>query len=96
MQTKNINSNIALAIVHPFQVFNGYAPSKLSGKILLRVEASGEAYYVNPSDIEDISKGIALCEERAPSSLEERLSWTANFSWEKAASQTADVFKEVA
>jgi len=37
-----------------------------------------------------------LCEERAPSTLKERLNWTANFSWEKAASQTVDVFKEVA
>jgi len=55
-----------------------------------------QAYYVNPSDIEDISKGIALCEESAPSSLKERLNWTANFSWEKAASETVDVFKEVA
>lgn len=55
-----------------------------------------QAYYVNPSDAEDISKGIALCEERVPSSLKERLNWTANFSWEKAALQTADVFKEVA
>ena len=54
------------------------------------------AYYVNPSDIADISNGIALCEESAPSSLKERMHWTANFSWEKAASQTADVFKEVA
>ncbi|NIO49824.1 MAG: glycosyltransferase [Candidatus Aminicenantes bacterium] len=55
-----------------------------------------QAYYVNPSDIEDISKGIALCEERAPSSLKERLNWTANFSWEKTALKTADIFKEVA
>lgn len=55
-----------------------------------------QAYYINPSDIADISKGIALCEERASSSLKERLNWTANFSWEKAASQTVDVFKEVA
>ena len=33
--------------------FNSYgtaAPSKLSGWILLRVEAAGEAYYVNPED----------------------------------------------
>lgn len=55
-----------------------------------------QAYYVNPSDIEDISKGIAWCEEQASSSLNERLNWAANFSWEKAASQTADIFKEVA
>lgn len=30
--------------------FNGLAPSRLSGRILLRVEASGEAYYVSPLD----------------------------------------------
>jgi len=31
--------------------FGGYAPSRLSGKILLRVEENGEAYYVNPVDL---------------------------------------------
>ena len=34
-----------------YDSFNGYAPSRLSGKILLRVEANGEAYYVNPVDL---------------------------------------------
>jgi hypothetical protein len=34
-----------------YNSFNGYAPSKLSGKILLRVEAKGEAYYVFPDDL---------------------------------------------
>lgn len=34
-----------------FDSFNGYAPESLSGKILLRVEANGEAYYVNPVDL---------------------------------------------
>ena len=34
-----------------YNSFNGYAPSKLSGKILLRVEANGEAYYVFPDDL---------------------------------------------
>lgn len=33
-----------------YNSFNGYAPSRLTGKILLRVEANGEAYYVNPGD----------------------------------------------
>lgn len=33
-----------------FDSFNGYAPSRLSGKILLKVEDSGKAYYVNPAD----------------------------------------------
>ncbi len=31
--------------------FNNYAPQRLSGKILLRVHANGEAYYVNPVDL---------------------------------------------
>lgn len=34
-----------------YNSFNGYAPSRLSGKILLRVEANGEAYYVNPDNL---------------------------------------------
>lgn len=34
-----------------YNSFNGYAPARLSGKILLRVEASGEAYYVFPDDL---------------------------------------------
>jgi hypothetical protein len=34
-----------------YNSFNGYAPSRLSGKILLRVEANGEAYYVFPDDL---------------------------------------------
>lgn len=31
--------------------FNGYAPSRLAGRILLKVEDHGEAYYVNPLDL---------------------------------------------
>ncbi len=31
--------------------FNGIAPERLAGKILLRVESYGEAYYVNPLDL---------------------------------------------
>lgn len=34
-----------------FDSFSGYAPSRLSGKILLKVEDSGKAYYVNPVDL---------------------------------------------
>lgn len=34
-----------------FNSFNGYAPKNLSGRILLRVEANGEAYYVSPTDL---------------------------------------------
>lgn len=34
-----------------FDLFNGYASSRLSGKILLKVEDYGKAYYVNPKDL---------------------------------------------
>ncbi len=34
-----------------FNSFREKAPERLSGKILLRVEANGEAYYVNPVDL---------------------------------------------
>ncbi len=35
-----------------YHSFDGVAPERLAGRILLRVEASGEAYYVNPVDLE--------------------------------------------
>ena len=34
-----------------FKIFNGKAPRRLAGKILLKVESVGEAYYVNPLDL---------------------------------------------
>lgn len=34
-----------------FESFKGYAPKRLSGKILLKVEDKGQAYYVNPVDL---------------------------------------------
>ena len=34
-----------------FNSFNNKAPQRLSGRILLRVEANGEAYYVSPVDL---------------------------------------------
>ncbi len=36
---------------YDYQSFAGFAPGKLSGKILLRVESLGEAYYVNPDNL---------------------------------------------
>jgi LPXTG-site transpeptidase (sortase) family protein len=36
---------------YDYHLFNGYAPSRLSGRILLRVEQSGEAYYVFPDNL---------------------------------------------
>ena len=48
----NIMRELGLGISESsYNSFNGYAPLKLSGKILLRVEANGEAYYVNPEDL---------------------------------------------
>lgn len=35
-----------------FDSWNGKAPIKLSGKILIKVEDSGKAYYVNPADLQ--------------------------------------------
>jgi hypothetical protein len=34
-----------------FAKFNGVAPKTLSGKILLKVQDKGQAYYVNPTDL---------------------------------------------
>lgn len=34
-----------------FNLFNDTAPSRLSGKILLKVEDSGKAYYINPVNL---------------------------------------------
>ena len=34
-----------------FDYFNGIAPKRLAGKILLKVEDKGQAYYVNPNDL---------------------------------------------
>jgi hypothetical protein len=34
-----------------FDAFAGIAPKRLAGKILLKVEENGEAYYVNPDDL---------------------------------------------
>jgi len=44
--------NLGLGISNKdFDSFNGKAPSRLSGKILIKVEDSGKAYYVNPTDL---------------------------------------------
>ena len=34
-----------------YNLFNGLAPANLAGKILLRVQDKGQAYYVNPVDL---------------------------------------------
>jgi hypothetical protein len=33
-----------------FEAFSGHAPARLNGRILLKVEDRGQAYYVNPAD----------------------------------------------
>jgi len=44
--------NLGLGISNKdFSSFNGYAPSRLSGKILIKVEDNGKAYYVNPANL---------------------------------------------
>ena len=40
-----------------FDSFNGVAPKRLSGKILIKVEDSGKAYYVNPANLKMIFLG---------------------------------------
>src|SRR3989339_510684 len=35
-----------------YNIFASKVPAKFSGKILLRVEAHGEAYYVSPGDLQ--------------------------------------------
>lgn len=40
-----------------FDSFNGTAPERLSGRILIKVEDSGRAYYVNPIDLNMIYLG---------------------------------------
>ncbi len=48
----NVMRELGLGISNKdFETLNGVAPRRLSGKILLKVEDSGEAYYVNPIDL---------------------------------------------
>lgn len=45
----NLMQQIGLGITNKdYDSFNGKAPARLSGKILLKVEDKGKAYYVNP------------------------------------------------
>lgn len=47
----NLMRELGLGISNKdFDAFNMVAPAKLAGKILLKVESNGEAYYVNPVD----------------------------------------------
>lgn len=48
----NLMQQIGLGITNnDFNSFNGKAPLRLSGRILLKVEDNGKAYYVNPLDL---------------------------------------------
>lgn len=48
----NVMRELGLGVSNSdFDSFNGYAPQRLSGKILIKVEDSGKAYYVNPDDL---------------------------------------------
>ena len=48
----NVMSNLGLGISEKdFNNLNGYGKNSLSGKIILRVESHGEAYYINTYDL---------------------------------------------
>ena len=48
----NLMRSLGLGVSNvDFSKFNGVAPVRLAGKILLKVEANGEAYYVSPVDL---------------------------------------------
>lgn len=48
----NVMRSLGLGISNKdFDSFNGFAPKRLSGRILLKVEDFGKAYYVNPVDL---------------------------------------------
>ncbi len=48
----NVMRELGLGISNKdFDSFKGVAPKRLSGRILLKVEDSGKAYYVNPVDL---------------------------------------------
>jgi plastocyanin len=48
----NLMRQLGLGISNKdFDAFNGVAPARLAGRILIKVEDSGKAYYVNPVDL---------------------------------------------
>jgi len=48
----NVMRELGLGISNKdFNSYNNIAPKRLSGKILIKVEDNGEAYYVNPGDL---------------------------------------------
>jgi plastocyanin len=52
LDTLNIMQQSGLGISNnDFNSFNGKAPLRLSGRILIKVQSLGEAYYVNPIDL---------------------------------------------
>jgi alpha-1,3-rhamnosyl/mannosyltransferase len=53
------------------------------------------ALYVDPLNITEISDGIAQCEKKPISSIEERVSRASQFSWQKASSQTLALFERI-
>lgn len=46
----DIMRNLGLGAKHKFILETDVFPKRLSGMILLNVEANGEAYYINPGD----------------------------------------------
>ncbi len=52
LDTLGIMQNLGLGISNnDFNSYNGKAPVRLSGRILIKVQDSGKAYYVNPVDL---------------------------------------------
>ncbi len=48
----NLMRELGLGISNKdFKLFNGVSPQRLAGKIVLKVEDKGQAYYVNPDDL---------------------------------------------
>ncbi|MDP3758535.1 MAG: glycosyltransferase family 1 protein, partial [Candidatus Daviesbacteria bacterium] len=63
-------------------------------------EVGGDAaVYVDPSSIEDIKEKVDLVmndKSLRKEMIEKGFEWVKQFSWEKAAKQTADIYRKLA
>lgn len=62
--------------------------------VLMEIMGS-HALYVDPLNISEISDGIAQCEKKQISPIEERIAWASQFNWQKASEQTLALFKRI-
>lgn len=68
----------------------------LASRIPVLMETLGpHALYVDPLNIPEISDGIAQCEKKPVSSIEERIAWASRFTWQKASEKTLDLFERI-